>query len=176
MALDPTVERIQQLLAGPADSPVVMVNLLRFPQGAAGHFARVLHCPECNGSTDPVGSKLRHRTRATVCMSHRTKKRCASTHGKVGSRRTKSRESDRESIRQQQSEHRRRVSPAPGSGWDRPPTGCSGRRWRAAAEPERWAARSRASLRLKRGARPYRRGSATAIPLFISHLSASSLP
>ena len=32
MALDPTVERIQQLLAGPADSPVVMVNLLRFAQ------------------------------------------------------------------------------------------------------------------------------------------------
>jgi hypothetical protein len=30
MALYPTAEQIQQLLAGPADSPVVMVNLLHF--------------------------------------------------------------------------------------------------------------------------------------------------
>jgi len=34
MALYPTAEQVQQLLAGPADSPVVMVNLLHFKVNA----------------------------------------------------------------------------------------------------------------------------------------------
>jgi uncharacterized protein (DUF1330 family) len=38
MALYPTAEQIQELLAGPSDQPVVMLNLLRFkPQADASH-------------------------------------------------------------------------------------------------------------------------------------------
>lgn len=41
MAIYPTSEQIQTLLAGPADQPVVMVNLLRFkPTATAGEDAR----------------------------------------------------------------------------------------------------------------------------------------
>jgi uncharacterized protein (DUF1330 family) len=36
MAIYPTAEQIQTLLAGPADQPVVMVNLLRFKPQADG--------------------------------------------------------------------------------------------------------------------------------------------
>ena len=41
MALYPTAEQIQTLLAGPADCPVVMVNLLRYkPRADAGDTER----------------------------------------------------------------------------------------------------------------------------------------
>lgn len=50
IALYPTVEQIQQLLTGPADTPVVMVNLLRFrdragapDQGRSGAEAYALY-------------------------------------------------------------------------------------------------------------------------------------
>ena len=40
MAIYPTPEQIQTLLSGPADQPVVMVNLLRFKPTADGADAR----------------------------------------------------------------------------------------------------------------------------------------
>jgi uncharacterized protein (DUF1330 family) len=40
MAIYPTAEQIQTLLAGPADQPVVMVNLLRFKPTADGDDVR----------------------------------------------------------------------------------------------------------------------------------------
>jgi hypothetical protein len=36
MAIYPTPQQIETLLAGPSDRPVVMVNLLRFKRRAAG--------------------------------------------------------------------------------------------------------------------------------------------
>jgi hypothetical protein len=37
MAIYPTPDQIQELLRGPADQPVVMVNLLRFVVAASNH-------------------------------------------------------------------------------------------------------------------------------------------
>jgi hypothetical protein len=41
IALYPTPEQIQTLLAEPPDRPVVMVNLLRFKEGAEGGGAGI---------------------------------------------------------------------------------------------------------------------------------------
>ena len=41
MAIYPTPQQIETLLAGPADRPVVMVNLLRFKRRADPHVQEI---------------------------------------------------------------------------------------------------------------------------------------